>query len=72
MLDRFTEGDNIHLLFNSDNIEPTVKNYWGRNKRPSFVFGSLESALIASAWVVDCGKKSYLGPAEIPSFVFLV
>ena len=50
-----------------------LKTNGGRDKRPNFVFGSLESALIVSAWVVvDCGKKSYLGPAEIPSFVFLV
>ena len=50
-----------------------LKTNGGRDKRPNFVFGSLESALIVSAWaVLDCGKKSYLGPAEIPFFVFLI
>ena len=42
MRDRFPGGENINLLFNSDNSEPSVKTNGERGRRPNFIFGSLE------------------------------
>ena len=49
-----------------------LKTDAGRGKRANFIF-VVKNALIVSGWVVlACSRKSYLGPAEISVFMFLV
>ena len=44
-----------------------------RDRRPQFVIFLVWSALIVGGWlVVDWGRKSYLVPVEISSFVDMV
>ena len=59
------------LLFNVDIVNLLLKKQWGR--RPNFLIFVVWSALIVDVWVlVALSRKSYLGPAEISSFVYLV
>ena len=53
--------------------ESSVKDQWGERQNTSFCnFCSLESSNFHRLVVVAWGKKSYLGPAKIPSFVYLL
>ena len=53
--------------------ESSVKDQWGERQNNSFCnFCSLESSNFHRLVVVAWGKKSYLGPAKIPSFVYLL
>ena len=53
--------------------ESSVKDQWGERQKTSFCnFCSLESSNFHRLVVVAWGKKSYLGPAKIPSFVYLL
>ena len=62
----------MDLLFDFD-IEPSIKNQRGTDRRTNFVIFVVWSALIVGGWVVVVwGRKFYLGSTEISSFVFLV
>ena len=61
------------MLFNVDIVNLLLKNNVGKYRRPHFVVFVVWSALVVCQWVlVDWSRKSYLGPVEISSFVYLV
>ena len=64
----------FNVLFNVDS-EPSVKKTIGgeRDRRPRFVILLLWNTLIVGELVIVAwDSKSYLGPAEISFFVYLV
>ena len=70
--DRFPGGE-YDLLFDVDILNLLLKNNGRRDRGPHFVIFVVWSALIVNEWVVVAwGRKSYLGPDEISSFVYLV
>ena len=63
----------FNLLFNVDIANPLLKNERGRDRRPHFVIVVVWKALIVGVcMVVAWGRKSYLAPVGISSFVFLI
>ena len=69
----FPKRQITYLLLNSNIVNYLIKTNGERDWRPNFVIFVVWSALIISEWVVvNWSRKSWLGPAEISSFVFLV
>ena len=60
--DRFSERQNMNLLFDSDIVNLLLKTNGVRNKRPSFVIFVIWSALTVSGWVVAAwDRRNCLG-----------
>ena len=63
------------MLFSVAIVNLLLKNNEGRDRRPYCCWGFFVvwSALFVGGWVVVAwGRKSYLGPTEISSSVYLV
>ena len=63
------------VVVSFDMVKLMWKKQWGRerDRAPHFVIFVVWSALVVGGWVVAAwGKKSYLGPAEISTTVYLV
>ena len=60
------------FVFQFQYCKLSVKNQWGRDRRPNFVIFLVWRALIAGGWVmVAWSKNSCLLPCLLSSFVFL-